>query len=188
MGRPTKYNPQLAAAICRELIFRQLDEVLAARAPKLPGFEDSMLPTERTFYNWLLPREELQWLYRWAKEIRSERMGEECIAIADQALDVPKANLRINTRLKLMACWAPKVYGRPMAGINPYDDMEEDEVDEFLAEAERKREAARLLASESLEGQEAAHKPSRRAKKAGAAPGQVPDRAKPAAGEIPPQP
>jgi hypothetical protein len=51
-----------------------------------------------------------------ARELGHDAIADECIKIADEAggdrLKIEHAKLRIETRLKLLACWDPKRYGQ----------------------------------------------------------------------------
>jgi hypothetical protein len=183
MGRPTTYSASVARRICDELPFRTLKEICGD--PELPSEEQESLPCERTFYRWLMSRPELQTLYWLAMEARSHVMADELIQIADASGDdfeetidpetgqvllkprpemVARARLRVDTRKFLMAKRAPRRYGDGLK-VNPFRDMDDEELDALLEEAEQKRIAGRDSAGETGESQAPAPAPAPRARK-----------------------
>lgn len=120
MGRPSKYTPELAAEICMRL---------SDGEPLRKICRDEHMPEWRTFYDWLARDKELSAQVARAREAGFQAMAEETLEIADnfhlgqtEVLDdkgsrvtiedmLGHRKLRIETRLKLLACWDPSKYG-----------------------------------------------------------------------------
>jgi hypothetical protein len=120
MGRPSKYTPELAAEICMRL---------SDGEPLRKICRDEHMPEWRTFYDWLARDKELSAQVARAREAGYQAMAEETLEIADnfhlgqtEVLDdkgsrvtiedmLGHRKLRIETRLKLLACWDPSKYG-----------------------------------------------------------------------------
>ena len=120
MGRPSKYNPEIAAEIC---------ERLSDGEPLRKICRDEHMPAWRTVYDWLAKDEELSALVAHARDVGYDAMAEELLEISDTmhygetiveggknplittADMLGHRKLRIETRLKLLACWNPAKYG-----------------------------------------------------------------------------
>jgi len=120
VGRPSKYTPELAAEICMRL---------SDGEPLRKICRDEHMPEWRTIYDWLARDKELSAQVTRAREAGYQAMAEETLEIADnfhlgqiEVLDdkgsrvtiedmLGHRKLRIETRLKLLACWDPSKYG-----------------------------------------------------------------------------
>lgn len=120
IGRPSKYTPELAAEICMRL---------SDGEPLRKICRDEHMPEWRTIYDWLARDKELSAQVTRAREAGYQAMAEETLEIADnfhlgqtEVLDdkgsrvtiedmLGHRKLRIETRLKLLACWDPSKYG-----------------------------------------------------------------------------
>ena len=121
MGRPSKYNPEIARIICE-----QLSEGVPLRQICR---ENEGFPAWRTVYDWMGRDKELSASIARARDIGYDAIAEECLAIADTIelgqkqvmTDEGSATtvedmlghrkLRIETRLKLLAKFHPTKYG-----------------------------------------------------------------------------
>lgn len=119
-GRPSKYTPELAAEMC---------ERLSNGEPLRQICRDDRMPEWRTVYDWLARDPELSAQVARAREAGYDAMAEELIEISDTlhfgetqvmgdknntttvADMLGHRKLRIETRLKLLACWNPAKYG-----------------------------------------------------------------------------
>lgn len=120
-GRPSTYDPDIAADICAHLSEGiPLREICSAA-----GY-----PQWRTVYAWMERDPDLCAAIARARELGYDAIAEECLEIADDASDdytetehgprlnaehVQRSKLRIETRLKLLAKWNPKKYGERVA-------------------------------------------------------------------------
>lgn len=157
-GRPSKYTPELAAEIA---------ERLSMGEPLRKICRDEHMPHWTVMYDWLAKDEDLSLRVARAREAGYEAMAEETLEIADnfhlgqtQVMD-DKGNkvtiedmlghrkLRIETRLKLLACWSPAKYGtKVQMGGDPHNPLKievkteaEQSLAELLKHAELKRQA-----------------------------------------------
>jgi hypothetical protein len=125
MGRPSKYDPEIARIICE-----QLSEGVPLRqiCRDNEGF-----PAWRTVYDWMGRDEELSASIARARDIGYDALAEECLLIADtpqfgqkQVMSDEGATttiedmlghrkLQIETRLKLLAKFHPTKYGDRVA-------------------------------------------------------------------------
>jgi hypothetical protein len=121
MGRPSKYDPEIARIICE-----QLSEGVPLR--QICRDNDGF-PAWRTVYDWMGRDEELSASISRARDIGYDAIAEECLHIADNIemghkqvmTDEGSATtvedmlghrkLRIETRLKLLAKFHPTKYG-----------------------------------------------------------------------------
>ncbi len=122
MGRLSQYDPEIAADICLAMSTRS-DGLAAICA------SDDRFPDPKTFYRWLLDREELRQMYARAKDAQLQILADEIQAIADEpqpgevvtikgdgrevriADMIEHRKLRIESRKWLLAKLAPKKYG-----------------------------------------------------------------------------
>ena len=121
MGRPSIYSPELAQAICERLAE---GETLASIC------DDDGMPAYRTARGWDLTNADFMPLSTRAREIGIHKMADDCIAIADNGTNdwmlkndpdnpgyafngeaMQRSKLRIETRIRLIGKWLPKVYG-----------------------------------------------------------------------------
>lgn len=115
MGRPTKYNPELAADICK-----QLAQGISLRTVCLP----KEMPDLSIIFDWLAKYPDFAKQYAWAKQESSDAMAEEILDLSDESVRGaykadPKAagavvqahRLQVDTRKWLMSKMKPKRYG-----------------------------------------------------------------------------
>ena len=124
----TLYSPALADEMCRLLSEGVPLREICRRGEGFPEW--------RTVYDWLARDEKLAAAVARARDIGYDNMAEECLQIADGAGNdwmeregkdganmgwvlngdhVQRSKLRIETRLKLLACFNPKRYGNKVA-------------------------------------------------------------------------
>jgi hypothetical protein len=117
MGRPSKYNGEVTAEICRRLSEGQsLREIC----------RDDEMPDKMTVLRWLGLHEEFRAQYARARELQTEHWAEEILEIADDSsrdsyeddgrtvVDhevVARSRLRVDSRKWLMSKLAPRKYG-----------------------------------------------------------------------------
>jgi hypothetical protein len=152
-----------------------IDDIVAGLSDGVPLRElcrREGMPSWRTVYSWMDADEGIATRVAQAREIGFEAIAEEILDIADDAsndwmerkrqngtvdivLDsdhVQRSKLRIETRLKLLACWNPKKYGTKQTvdvgnkdGETLKTDVNVDTValTQQLAEALRNQKAAK---------------------------------------------
>ena len=121
IGRPSKYDPEIARIICE-----QLSEGIPLRQICR---ENDGFPAWRTVYDWMGRDEALSAAIARARDIGYDAIAEECLTIADTPLMGQKQvmtddgvsttiedmlghrKLQIETRLKLLAKFHPTKYG-----------------------------------------------------------------------------
>ena len=119
-GRPSKYTPELAAEMC---------ERLSNGEPLRQICRDDRMPHWTQMYEWIARDPDLSLRVAQAREAGYDAMAEELIEISDTlhfgetqvmgdknstttvADMLGHRKLRIETRLKLLACWNPAKYG-----------------------------------------------------------------------------
>lgn len=157
-GRPSKYDPLIAAEMC---------ERLSEGEPLRQICRDDHMPAWRTVYDWLAKDADLSAQVVRAREAGYDAMAEELLEISDTlhfgetqvmgdknstttvADMLGHRKLRIETRLKLLACWNPAKYGNKVQvggdKENPLKIEASVEADTMLAalikNAELKRQA-----------------------------------------------
>ena len=74
-------------------------------------------PCSAEWYQWLASDEELRRNFARARAEGYDAIAADCLRIADNddRDDTPRAKLRVETRLKLLAKWDPKRYGERLA-------------------------------------------------------------------------
>lgn len=113
MGRPTKYTEELVAEIC---------DRVANGTPLREICREEDKPSWVTFYNWLCADNELSYRFARSRELGTDAIAEDAIAILDtipERIDggrmdsayVQWQRNRVEYRLKLLAKWNPKRYG-----------------------------------------------------------------------------
>lgn len=104
--RQTKRTPEV-----EERIIDGLSNGIALRVL----CREADMPAWRTVYDWMQADEELAARVACARDLGFEALAEDIIDIADGtpaiSEHVQRNKLRIETRLKLLACWSPKKYG-----------------------------------------------------------------------------
>jgi len=161
-GRPSKYTPAIAEEIAQRISMGE---------PLRKICRDEHMPEWRTVYDWLAKDEDLSARVAHAREAGHEAMAEETLVIADERpelnpiidsktgevirIDLSSAYIawqrnRIDTRLKLLACWSPAKYGNKLQmGGDPKNPLKievkteaENSLAELLKHAELKRQVA----------------------------------------------
>jgi hypothetical protein len=73
------------------------------------------MPSWRTVYDWINADPSLASRVAYARDLGFEALAEDILDIADDtpaiSEHVQRSKMRIDTRLKLLACWSPKRYG-----------------------------------------------------------------------------
>ena len=130
IGRPSKYTPELAAEICERLSTGETMRQIC---------RDAHMPHWTQVYEWLAKDESLSLRVARAREAGYDALAEEALDIAntprlgqkkvfssgagedEDSMTVTEEDmlghrkLQIETRLKLLACWNPKLYGIKVA-------------------------------------------------------------------------
>lgn len=109
LGRPTKYSPELAEEIC---------EAIATDSKGLRRLcnENPEWPRKQNILKWLRKYPDFRARYMNAKSDQIETIVDEVLEIADNfenddAIQVNRSRLRIDTRKWLACKLAPKIYG-----------------------------------------------------------------------------
>lgn len=121
MGRPSKYNEEIADSICDQI-------AVGHSLLKICG--DSAFPSERAVYRWLEVHEEFRQRYARARELQADHYAAEIIDLADTSVEarktkikadgseeieisdaVERTRLRIDARKWYASKLAPKKYG-----------------------------------------------------------------------------
>jgi hypothetical protein len=73
------------------------------------------MPSWRTVYDWINADPSFASRVAYARDLGFEALAEDILNIADDtpaiSEHVQRSKMRIDTRLKLLACWSPKRYG-----------------------------------------------------------------------------
>jgi hypothetical protein len=73
------------------------------------------IPSWRTVYDWIKADPSFASRVAYARDLGFEAIAEDILNIADDtpaiSEHVQRSKMRIDTRLKLLACWSPKRYG-----------------------------------------------------------------------------
>jgi hypothetical protein len=97
-----------------EVIERLLGGIADGKTLRALCREDGM-PNWRTVYDWIEADAELAAQVARARELGFDAIAEDVFDIADgtraSSEHVQLSKMRIDTRLKLLACWSPKKYG-----------------------------------------------------------------------------
>jgi hypothetical protein len=109
--RPTQRNVQYARRD-RPLLCKMLISWIAKGKTVRTFCQQPGTPCMRTIYHWLKRDAVLNEHFQRARAIGFDALAQECLDIADARGDVQHRTLRISTRLKLLALWDPKRYGR----------------------------------------------------------------------------
>ena len=121
-GRPSEYDPQIAADICLSLSVDSKSIVVVCDSQE-------RFPSANTFYRWMLDHPELREMYARAKDAQLQILADEIQQIADETQVgeiitikgderevkisdmLEHRRLRIESRKWLLAKLAPKKYG-----------------------------------------------------------------------------
>lgn len=131
VGRPSDYLPEVAADICALLMTGESLRSICQR----PG-----MPVISTVALWLCRHEEFSEQYARAREIQAEVLAEDCINLADAAIEegaaVAKARLQVDARKWYASKVAPKKYGDRIQHDQriTVTDMTDEELDRRLRE------------------------------------------------------
>jgi hypothetical protein len=161
-GRPSKYTPAIAEEIAQRISMGE---------PLRKICRDEHMPHWTVMYDWLAQDEDLSLRVARAREAGYEALAEEALEIADERpeinelidkktgeilnIDLSSAYIawqrnRVDTRLKLLACWSPAKYGNKLQmGGDPKNPLKievkteaENSLAELLKHAELKRQVA----------------------------------------------
>jgi hypothetical protein len=102
MARPSLYSDELADDIC-DMIANGISLRSICIAPDMPS--------TRTVLRWLDEKPDFVAKYERARKEQADMFAEELVGIADEADDVNKARLRIDTRKWVASKLLPKKYG-----------------------------------------------------------------------------
>lgn len=101
-----KFSQELFDAICERI----------ANGESLRSIcVDEGMPNQRAVMRWLEADEALQQQYARSREQQADTIFDECLQIADKAVDPQIARLRIDTRKWMAGKMRPKVYGDKVA-------------------------------------------------------------------------
>ena len=114
-GSPAmKRSKQMASKRSPEIIERLLDGIADGKTLRALCREEGM-PNWRTVYDWIEADAELAAQVARARDLGFDAIAEDIFDIADGTRPigdhVQLSKMRIDTRLKLLACWNPKKYG-----------------------------------------------------------------------------
>jgi transposase-like protein len=105
-GRQLRYTDELAQQLCRHLE----DGKPAAEFQRANGI------CAATLWNWRQQFPQFAEMVARARDLGHDTIADDCMLIANNcpndADHVAAARLKIETRLKLLACWDPKRYGQ----------------------------------------------------------------------------
>lgn len=108
MGRPSKYTPERAEAICTRLVEGESLRTIC---------QDSTMPAARTVFRWLEKRDDFRQQYARAREAQAEGFADEIVDIADRVPQhgpseaIQRAKLRVDARKWVSSRLLPKKYG-----------------------------------------------------------------------------
>lgn len=102
MGRPTVYNQDLVADICRRIADGESLRAI---------IQDEDMPDRSQIYRWLQEYPDFRDQYTKAKEDQAETFEEEMLHIARTEEDVARARLIVDTMKWTAAKLKPKKYG-----------------------------------------------------------------------------
>lgn len=117
MGRPSSFTDEIAAAICADI---------AEGIPLREICRREGMPAWRTVYDWMEVNADFSAAIARARISGYHAIAEDCLDIADDKSHdvietengdrpnseyIQRSKLRVETRLKLLAKWSPKLYG-----------------------------------------------------------------------------
>ena len=103
-------TPEQKSAACKTIIAELSNGTTLRSLCRQEG-----MPNWRTFYDWMAANPELAAQVAHARDLGFEALAEDVMEIVDGTKAISEhvqlSKLRIETRLKLLACWNPKKYG-----------------------------------------------------------------------------
>lgn len=104
-GRPTKYTDELAAEICERIMNGESLRSIV---------QDDHMPNRSSVHKWLAEIKDFSDQYVKAKDNQADTLADEIMYIADNADDVQKARLQVDTRKWIASKLKPKKYGEKL--------------------------------------------------------------------------
>jgi hypothetical protein len=101
-GRPTKYTQELADTICRRIMEGESLRSIVS---------DDGMPNRSSVHLWLSQNKEFSDQYVRAKDNQADTLADDLLFIADNAEDINKARLQVDTRKWVASKLKPKKYG-----------------------------------------------------------------------------
>ena len=101
-GRPSKFTQELADTICERIMNGESLRSIVS---------DEGMPTRSTVHKWLDENKLFSDQYARAKDNQADTLADEIMFIADNAEDVQKARLQVDTRKWIASKLKPKKYG-----------------------------------------------------------------------------
>ncbi len=101
-GRPSKFTQELADTICERIMNGESLRSIVS---------DEGMPTRSTVHKWLAENKLFSDQYARAKDNQADTLADEIMFIADNAEDVQKARLQVDTRKWIASKLKPKKYG-----------------------------------------------------------------------------
>lgn len=125
-GRPSLYTEEIAEALVEWI----------SQGKTLRSFcRQPGMPSRSTIDSWRRDRPDFSGRVARARDDGFEELAEQCIEIADDGANdtytdeegrqrtdhdvLGRSRLRVDTRLKLLACWDPRRYGNKAAPVDP---------------------------------------------------------------------
>lgn len=102
MGRPTKYTQELADTICRRIMEGESLRSIVS---------DDGMPNRSSVHLWLSQNKDFSDQYVRAKDNQADTLADDLLYIADNAEDIHKARLQVDTRKWVASKLKPKKYG-----------------------------------------------------------------------------
>lgn len=155
-GRPTKYNKDLAEAMCKRISSSSLSNEKICQEFKI---------NYDTFFEWLNKHEEFSDMYKRAKELQSHHLVDQALEIADSKIpekDVATASMRklaVETRLKIAEKLAPRIWGKTEkleVDVNVKHQMTDDKFGKLLETIKAKKLEAAEQDNQTLNDEEKA--------------------------------
>jgi hypothetical protein len=101
-GRPTKFTQELADTICERIMNGESLRSIVT---------DEGMPNRSSVHKWLAENKAFSDQYARAKDNQADTLADEIMFIADNAEDVQKARLQVDTRKWIASKLKPKKYG-----------------------------------------------------------------------------
>lgn len=101
-GRPTKFTQALADTICERIMNGESLRSIVS---------DAAMPNRSSVHKWLAENKAFSDQYVRAKDNQADTLADELIYIADNAEDIQKARLQVDTRKWVASKLKPKKYG-----------------------------------------------------------------------------
>ena len=114
-GRPSKYTQALADQICERIMNGEsLRAIISSEG----------MPNRSSVHKWLAENKDFSDQYARAKDNQADTLADELIYIADNAEDVQKARLQVDTRKWVASKLKPKKYGDKLDMTSGGDKIE----------------------------------------------------------------